>query len=453
MTLDQGIESGLWFTKSTRSNWTSSPPPIIVIFIIIMVFSSLNDWGVSEINIDPYRYIWSLHPSSMKKTILALFILLAIWRNAQAQVNFGEKMAIEETVAKWNSALHLTTIDQLNNLYAPTVLSNGIHIRREACIQEKSNLLNQFAGLHQEIITPIQITVYQSGTIRCSFIKRVRFKQTVEEYKGYLLLQKSGDHYQITGEGGLESEQSLKAGVKLGEEISGTPTSDSYWVIFCAASLLLMVIVIWKMGKSSAVAPSFTYPRKNMHATLLELNKKIIRKRVDRKIPVMTHPISTMHTPQTATLNEEHKGRAFEEFILDKFPKDRFKLVEWRSDKIFNGRFPEASKWPDLQLELKLRSEKYPFAVECKWRNDFWKGIIEWARDAQISAYQEFQVSKEMPVFIALGVGGTPAEPRDLFIIPLSHLYKSILTEDWLKKYKRESREHFFLNLDPILLK
>ena len=108
---------------------------------------------------------------------------------------------------------------------------------------------------------------------------------------------------------------------------------------------------------------------------------------------------------------------------------------------------------PDLQLELKLESEKYPFAVECKWRNDFWKGIIEWARDAQISSYQEFQVSKDMPVFIALGVGGTPSDPRDLFIIPLSHLYQKILTQDWLKKYKRESRENFYLSLDPVSLK
>ena len=190
-----------------------------------------------------------------------------------------------------------------------------------------------------------------------------------------------------------------------------------------------------------------------MHAMQLELNRKIIKKKVDRKIATTAHPISTMKTPQTETLDEQHKGRTFEEFILDKFPKDRFKLVEWRSDKVFNGRFPEASKWPDLQLELKLRSEKHPFAVECKWRNDFWKGIIEWARDAQISSYQEFQVSKEMPVFIALGIGGTPSDPRDLFIIPLGHLYKSILTEDWLKKYKRESRGDFFLNLDPILLR
>src|SRR6476660_6311343 len=138
----------------------------------------------------------------MKRTLLSLFILLAIWPIAQAQVSFGEKMAITETVAKWNSAMHLSTIDQLNNLYAPAVLTNGIQRTRAECIKEKSTLLNEFAGLYQEIITPVQITVYQSGTIRCSFTKRVRYKQSVGDYPGYLLLEKSGDHYQITGEGG-----------------------------------------------------------------------------------------------------------------------------------------------------------------------------------------------------------------------------------------------------------
>jgi len=156
---------------------------------------------------------------------------------------------------------------------------------------------------------------------------------------------------------------------------------------------------------------------------------------------------------QTAASDEQDKGPAFEEFILNKFPKDTFNVVEWKHDKMLNGNFPDASKCPDLQLELKHPSEKYPFAVECKWRNDFWKGIIEWARDAQISSYQEFQTSKEMPVFIALGVGGTPADPRDLFIIPLSHLYQSILTENFLKKYRRESKGNFYLELDPISLK
>jgi hypothetical protein len=179
----------------------------------------------------------------------------------------------------------------------------------------------------------------------------------------------------------------------------------------------------------------------------------VIQRPGTKKEPEKKRDELMSHTAAKATTVEEDKGRAFEEFIVDKFPRDRFHLVEWRSDKKSNGRFPESSKWPDLQLELKLNGQKYPFAVECKWRNDFWKGIIEWARDAQMSTYQEFQVSREMPVFIALGVGGTPSNPRDLFIIPLSHLYNKILTEDWLKKYKRESRESFYLNLDPITLK
>ena len=104
---------------------------------------------------------------------------MAIASAVAGQVSFQEKMAIKDLVARWNSALHISTIDRLNNLYAPEVLINGVHRTREACIYEKSNLVNDFAGLHQEIISPIQISFYQSGTIKCSFIKRVRYQQTV----------------------------------------------------------------------------------------------------------------------------------------------------------------------------------------------------------------------------------------------------------------------------------
>jgi hypothetical protein len=372
----------------------------------------------------------------MKSTLLTLFILIAIGSSGQAQLSFQEKIAITDLVSRWNSAMHMSTIDRLNNLYAPEVLINGEHKTREDCIKEKSDLVNQFAGLHQEIITPIDITFYQSGTIRCSFIKRVNYKDTSTDYQSYLLLKKEGDHYQITGEGGQESEQSLKAGVKLGGETSPPSSGDSSWIIFCGASIFLMFIVVWVRGKSRMAAHSFMHPRTDSNAT------------------------SDENISQTAAPDDQDKGPAFEEFILHKFPKDTFNLVEWKREKIQDDgllrdpdSYRDGGQRPDLQLELKGQSEKYPFAVECKWRNDFWKGIIEWARDAQISSYQEFQTSKEMPVFIALGVGGTPSDPRDLFIIPLSHLYQSILTQDWLKKYRRDSRGDFSLSLDPILLK
>jgi len=391
----------------------------------------------------------------MKGPVLAVLFLFVVAYTALAQPSFEERMAIKETVAKWNSSLHITTIPQLNNLYASSVLSYGKYRTRDACIKEKSDAVNQFAGFHQEIITPLEITTYKSGTFKCSFTKRVRYKERVEEYPGYLLLQKVGDRYQITGESDLKTDSLFNVQLDLGEAISPkSPKSDSYWVIFCAASLLLLVVIIWMMGKSQIVSKSFVHPKTSPSPVPIKPAEKLIEKTVAQKPVEQNQSRSNGHAAATAaTSHEEDTGRAFEQFILDKFPKDRFNLVEWRSDKSSNGKVSESSRWPDLQLELNLQDAKHPFAVECKWRNDFWKGIIEWARDAQISTYQEFQLSRDMPVFIALGVGGSPSDPRDLFIIPLSHLYKTILTEDWLKKYKRESRDNFFLNLDPIALK
>ncbi len=392
----------------------------------------------------------------MKGPLLAVLSVFIVATTALAQPSFEEKMAIKETVAKWNSSLHRTTIPQLNNLYASSVFSYGKYRTRDACIKEKSDAVNEFAGFHQEIITPIEITCYESGTFKCSFTKRVRYKEGVTENPGYLLLQKVGERYQITGESDLKTDSALNVNLNIGEVIAtASPKSDTYWVIFCAASLLLLVVMIWMMGKSQIVSKSFVHPKTTPSPIAKKPTEKSIEKSdTQKKNAEKIQPKSNGHAAATAvTSKEEDKGRAFEQFIVDKFPKDSFNLVEWRSDKNSNGKSPESSRWPDLQLELKLQDEKFPFAVECKWRNDFWKGIIEWARDAQISTYQEFQLSREMPVFIALGVGGTPSDPRDLFIIPLGHLYKTILTEDWLKKYKRESRGNFFLNLDPIALK
>ena|SRR5689334_19764671 len=86
-------------------------------------------------------------------------------------------MAITETVTKWNSALHIRTINLLNDLYAPEVLINGEAKTRAACIIEKSNMVNQSPGRDQEIISPIQITFYQSGTVRSFFIGMVDIRR------------------------------------------------------------------------------------------------------------------------------------------------------------------------------------------------------------------------------------------------------------------------------------
>ena len=59
------------------------------------------------------------------------------------------------------------------------------------------------------------------------------------------------------------------------------------------------------------------------------------------------------------------KGNAFEKFTVLKFSKQYYKILECRSDKCFDGRYPETNKLPDLVLQLHTKYNKVELAVEC----------------------------------------------------------------------------------------
>lgn len=127
------------------------------------------------------------------------------------------------------------------------------------------------------------------------------------------------------------------------------------------------------------------------------------------------------------------KGHVFEEFIATKVSKNRaYKLKEWRGDKYANGIYAESNLYPDLEFELSEGSKEYRFAIECKWRNNFYEGRLELFKESQLKNYWRYSAERKIKVFIAIGVGIEDHHPRELYIIPLSkirstHLYKSEL--------------------------
>src|SRR6478736_6765733 len=142
----------------------------------------------------------------MKKGVVALFVFIVVAFSVKAQNKNGEAYAIKEIVNRWNSSHHMSTVNDLAELYGDSVFYYGKSLARESCIKGKAFWLGHYAGFSQEIASPIRITFYKSGTIKCSFIKRTTYQQNVEEYEAYLLLQKSGDGYLITGEGDTTSD-------------------------------------------------------------------------------------------------------------------------------------------------------------------------------------------------------------------------------------------------------
>jgi hypothetical protein len=150
----------------------------------------------------------------------------------------------------------------------------------------------------------------------------------------------------------------------------------------------------------------------------------------------------------------KEKGEQFEQLIVSKFDKRYFTLKEWRSDKGINGRYAESSKNPDLEFEFHLKRAKTIFAVECKWRGNYYKGGIEWAKKRQVERYNDFAADRKIPVFVIIGVGGTPNNPNKIFVVPLKALKFAFVTTNYLNKFqKKDKNRNFFFDAEKRILK
>ena len=140
------------------------------------------------------------------------------------------------------------------------------------------------------------------------------------------------------------------------------------------------------------------------------------------------------------------KGDDFEKFIVQKFNKKYFRIKEWAGDKYVKGIYAETTPQPDLLLEFNLNKNKYLFAVECKWRQALYKGGIEFARKDQFNRYKNYGKTKNVPVFIAIGIGGKADSPKNIYIVPLQSIETNFIKIKELKKYEKNVDKDFYYN-------
>lgn len=150
------------------------------------------------------------------------------------------------------------------------------------------------------------------------------------------------------------------------------------------------------------------------------------------------------------------KGHAFEEFIAKKLNANKnYVLKDWRGDKYADGTFAESNLYPDLEFEVTKGKICKRFAIECKWRNNFTDGKLDLFKETQLTNYWRYSAEKNIPVFVAIGVGNSGNSPRELFILPLSKVKKTWMYRSELQDYKLDSNrvieynssDHFFFHI------
>jgi hypothetical protein len=149
------------------------------------------------------------------------------------------------------------------------------------------------------------------------------------------------------------------------------------------------------------------------------------------------------------------KGAAFEKFIANLFNKKsgRFELIDCNSNNAIIYGKAAGDLFPDLKFLFYTRYSRHKFAIECKWRERFVDGKIKWADEQQIKNYLKHRNRNNIPVFIAIGIGGLPSNPEKLFVAPLESIKSTTeVYEKDLFKHERATARKFFYDAKQLKL-
>ena len=152
---------------------------------------------------------------------------------------------------------------------------------------------------------------------------------------------------------------------------------------------------------------------------------------------------------------DKQKGDDFEKYVVQKFSKSYFSVLEWTGDKYVNGTYPTSNTHPDLTLKFKFKDTDIDFAVECKYRSDYYKNGVEWCTGRQMINYKAFAEAKGIKVFVVIGIGGVATAPEELYIIPLTEIKAIFLDKAFLGKYKKDNfkDKNLFFDYEKEVLK
>lgn len=117
------------------------------------------------------------------------------------------------------------------------------------------------------------------------------------------------------------------------------------------------------------------------------------------------------------------KGDDFEDFVVNLLADYHFTLLDRTQDHVSSaGVVAESCKNPDLHVEQKRgKAKPIDYYLECKYRSRWDNGVVTF-EDWQFDRYRQFQRENRRKVIIALGVGGTAANPKTFMLVPLDSI-------------------------------
>jgi hypothetical protein len=395
--------------------------------------------------------------------VRGLFIIAVIFgvENTVAQKIGVDTEKIKSVVNEWTLSHDTKNIKILEGLYDDNLIFYCGKLDREKCIALKEKFFNENNDLAQKIVSALTLTGYNSGIIKCEFVKEVTINSVPKKYPSYLLLQYLRGSYRIVGEGDELTDKALNYNLSLGKKLdifekpqaNVNPTknikeSDNFYYAYAmglAVLILSGILVLSYRRKYNQLSKIKETVRTNSAEQENESKKRYSGISTHHKNIFHSQAPSNYKTSRTETipvLTPEEKGYAFECFIVEHFDKKYFNLKKWTGDNFHKGIYPEENRDPDLHYTFIYEDKTVPFAVECKYRSGLIDGCVT-TKPYKVNHYKQYARTENIQVYVVVGLGGEPNNPNEIFLLPVEFYFPK-MTYKQLEPFKTKGHRFFY---------
>ncbi len=408
--------------------------------------------------------------SWLKNALLVVFSFMWASHPAPCQPSGVDTDKIESLIDEWNFAHNTRNLHSFEEVYASRLTLYTERLNRAKAIDLKRQLFRQKPWYRQRIVTEIKYSIYSPGVVKAEFTREVFEKPAWKKYRSYLLVSNEGNRYTIVSESDADTDRRLKEKAVeetpfkeqelFEEQTDSFPTIDSPQVlsrdesIRVADSALSYQPVDSTQGlggiegifKVFSSAGMVTVPKGHVFVLIAMLGAggllifiadSIQSARRRRRIPPQSHADAQ---PVVRSFKVQ---AAFEAFVVTLFDPLYFRCFRAKAESVYAGRNVQGSATPDLIVDYNHKELHVRFGITTQYYQHTTRNEVQLLSHERQAHLKQFEADRGMAVYYVLGFGGSPDDPRELFLVPAREVTSEYITRAELRRYSKSGMFYY----------
>ena len=434
----------------------------------------------------------------VKAVCASLFFMLMNYRGVSQGLQIDSK-DIEPLIREWNYANNSRSRESFSNVYGDQLIFYTQTLSESKAIALKQRMFKVRPGFRQRINSDLKYVPYTSGLIKVDFTKEVFERSGWKEYPSYLLVSYKGNRYQIVGESDYATDKTLKYQLRIGQpmefaafpaqHVSVTKDSSRAALYTSAERMIIAMEEFLDTGDWSAIISplssmgTVTIPKGYIFVLIAILvmggmmifiadsvrsGKRRKGALMQREVFVQNgaslhnggplnngapaHNVTLRHNAMSMPKRHASDNvilafkmqSVFEDFVVTLFDPLFFRHRRSKAKLVHAGSVSEREGAPDLEFEFNHKETHVKFAIKCLYYKNRGSRELQLFSVERQNALRDFEEDRKIDVYYVLGIGGTPDDPKELYLVPSKAIHGEFVRKEALRPYWKSGM--FFYN-------